>query len=197
MTDPTMQSILAVDDERHMLALLERIVQEKTPYRITTESNSLKVPLILKHEGFDLIITDLKMPGLDGMDIVKMIREKNRFEVVVIITAFGSLETATEALSYGAFDYITKPFRSEQISGTIERAMRWQRMRREMERLGEIFDREPYAKAQEAFHREYLRRLAERTGGDAASMARRSGLSVDTVRSAMRDEDHLHEPTQE
>lgn len=189
MTDPTMQSILAVDDERHMLALLERIVQEKTPYRITTESNSLKVPLILKDEGFDLIITDLKMPGLDGMDIVKMIREKNRFEVVVIITAFGSLETATEALSFGAFDYITKPFKSEQISGTIERAMRWQRMRREMERLGEIFDREPYADAQAAFRREYLQRLAERVGGDAASMARRSGLSLDVVQSAMKDKD--------
>jgi DNA-binding NtrC family response regulator len=184
-----MQSILAVDDERHMLALLERIVQEKTPYRITTESNSLKVPLILKDEGFDLIITDLKMPGLDGMDIVKMIREKNRFEVVVIITAFGSLETATEALSFGAFDYITKPFKSEQISGTIERAMRWQRMRREMERLGEIFDREPYTDAQAAFHREYLQRLAERVGGDAASMAQRSGLSPDVIQSAMSDKD--------
>ena len=118
-----------------------------------------------------------------------MIREQNRFEVVVIITAFGSLETATEALSYGAFDYITKPFKSEQISGTIERAMRWQRMRREMERLGEVFDREPYVEAQEAFHREYLRRLAARAGGDAASMARRSGLSFEVIQSAMRDKD--------
>ncbi len=197
MTDPTMQSILVVDDERHMLALLERIVQEKTPYGITTESNSLKVPLILKDEGFDLIITDLKMPGLDGMDIVKMVREKNRFEVVVIITAFGSLETATEALSHGAFDYITKPFKSEQISGTIERAMRWQRMRREMERLGEIFDREPYDEASEAFHREYLRRLAERAGGNAGLMAQRSGLSLKAINSAMEDEDKPHEPTQE
>ena len=87
------QTILAVDDEPHMLKLMERIVTEKTPYQITTTSNSLEVPEILEKSEFDLIIMDLKMPGMDGLDLLRLVKEKERFEEVVIITAFGSLET--------------------------------------------------------------------------------------------------------
>ena len=64
------QTILSVDDEPHMLKLLERIITEKTPYHVTTTSNSLEVPELLKQNTYDLILTDLKMPGLDGMDIL-------------------------------------------------------------------------------------------------------------------------------
>jgi two-component system response regulator PilR (NtrC family) len=101
------QRILAVDDELHMLTLLERIITEKTPYQIVTTNNALEVPALLEKSQFDLIITDLKMPGLDGMDILRLVREQGRPEEVIIITAFGSLESAIEALSRKVFDYIT------------------------------------------------------------------------------------------
>jgi DNA-binding NtrC family response regulator len=156
------QTILSVDDEPHMLKLLERIITEKTPYKITTTSNSLEVPKLLKQNTYDIILADLKMPGLDGMDILRLVKEESRPEEVIIITAFGSLETAIESLSLGVFDYITKPFRKEQIIFTINRAMRWQKLKREAELMEKIFQIEPYDAAQNAFEQEYARRRSEK-----------------------------------
>jgi DNA-binding NtrC family response regulator len=175
------QTILAVDDEPHMLKLMERIITEKTPYKITTTSNSLEVPKILEKNEFDLIIMDLKMPGMDGLDLLRFVKEKERFEEVVIITAFGSLETAIEALSLGVFDYITKPFKKEQIIFTIHRAMRWQEMKREASRMEGIFNLEPCEMAHEAFEREYIVRLLKRCDGDSKVAAQRSGLPLERV----------------
>ncbi len=175
------QRILAVDDEPHMLLLLERIITEKTPYAIVTTNNPLEVPAILERERFDLIISDLKMPGLDGLDILRKIRAQDRFEQVIIITAFGSLESAIEAMSQGVFDYITKPFKKEQIIFTVDRAMRWQEVKREMMHLDAIFALEPYSAAEVAFRREYVRRLATRCGSDVAVMAERAGLPPEAV----------------
>lgn len=183
------QRLLAVDDEPHMLRLLERIVTEKTRYEITTTSNSLKVPEILGDESFDLIITDLRMPGMDGMDILRYVREENREELVVIITAFGTLESAREALSAGAFDYITKPFRKEEIVQAIGRVMDWQFCRREARRLTAIVDREPYKAALSAFEVEYVRRLRERVGGDVEALAERSGLPREKIRAILQERD--------
>jgi DNA-binding NtrC family response regulator len=181
------QHILAVDDEPHMLKLLERIILEKTPYKITTTSNSLEVPEILEERTFDLIISDLKMPGLDGMDLLRMVKERQRPEEMIIITAFGSLETAIEALSLGVFDYITKPFKREQIIYTVDRAMRWQGLKREARQLSDIFDCEPFARAKEAFEGEYVRRLALRCGEDKQAMLRRSGMSSEAIEAAGKD----------
>ncbi len=182
------QSILAVDDEPHMLKLLERIISEKTPYRIHTTSNSLEVPDLLAENNYDLILSDLKMPGMDGLDILRHVKEKNRFEEMIMITAFGSLETAIEALSLGVFDYITKPFKKEQILYTIKRAMRWQKMKREAAAMEEIFCLEPFEKASKAFEREYVHRLAERCEGDPAALAERSGLPAETIASLTGEE---------
>jgi len=176
-----MQSILAVDDEPHMLKLLERIISEKTPYRVHPTSNSLEVPDLLAENTFDVILSDLKMPGMDGMDILRYVKEGTRFEEVILITAFGSLETATEALSLGVFDYITKPFRKEQLLCSIHRAMRWQKQKREWALLEEIFRTEPLEEARKAFEREYVRRLAERSPGDPSPSTERSGLATQTI----------------
>jgi DNA-binding NtrC family response regulator len=175
------QRILAVDDEVHMLKLLERIVTEKTPYRIVTTNSPLEALRRLEAESFDLIITDLKMPGVDGIDILRAVKEKGRSEEVIILTAFGSLESAIEALSNDVFDYVTKPFKKEQILFSVEKAMRWQRLKRETERLSEIFDREPFEEATRRFRDEYLKRLAERAGFDLEAIARRSGLPSEVV----------------
>jgi DNA-binding NtrC family response regulator len=170
------QRILAVDDEIHMLRLLERIISEKTPYSIVTTNSSLEVPSLLAKQSFDLILTDLKMPGMDGLDILRTIKEQGRDEEIVILTAFGSLETAIEALTNDVFDYITKPFKKEQILFTVEKAMRWQRLKRQAAAMAALFEREPYADAEAVFRVEYVRRLEQRCDGDPAKMSERSGL---------------------
>jgi DNA-binding response OmpR family regulator len=179
------QRILAIDDEPHMLLLLERIITEKTPYAIVTTNNPLEVPELLQREQFDVVITDLKMPGLDGLEILRAIRAGHRFEQVIMITAFGSLESAVEAMSQGVFDYITKPFKKEQIIFTVDRAMRWQRVKRDMMRLEALFAIEPYGDAEQAFSLEYVQRLAARCKGDVAVMSRRAGLPGETLRSKL------------
>ncbi len=183
------QRILAIDDEPHMLKLLERIITEKTPYRIVTTTNSLEVPKILEQSQYDLIITDLKMPGLDGLDLLKLVKENHRPEEVIIITAFGSLETAIEALSQGVFDYITKPFKKEQILFTVDRAMRWQKLRQESLKIQKLLKLEPYEKANQAFLREYVRSLSQRYANDEREMAVNSGLALERIKAALREEE--------
>lgn len=151
------QNILAVDDEPDLLRLLERIIKEKTPYQIQVTNNSLEVPILLEKNEYDIIITDLKMPGMDGLDILKYVKDNKRFEQVIIITAFGSLETAMEALAQGVYDYITKPFKKEQIIFTVDRAMRYQNNLREAKKLSELFNK-PFEEAIEAFKNEYEKR---------------------------------------
>lgn len=179
------QTILSVDDEPHMLRLLERLITEKTSYSITTTSNSLEVPELLRSNTFDVILADLKMPGLDGIDILRMVREMDRPEEVIIITAFGSLENAVESLSLGVFDYITKPFKKEQIIYTIDRAMRWQQMKKETAWIDALFEIEPFTAAREAVEREYVRRLARRYSGDESAMAEHSGIAGDRIRALL------------
>jgi DNA-binding NtrC family response regulator len=187
MRDPgEVQTILSVDDEPHMLKMMERFIAEHTPYRITTTSNSLEVPELLWENTYDLILTDMRMPGLNGMDILRMVRDQDRFEEVIVITAFGSLENAVESLSLGAFDYVTKPFRKRQLVFTIDRAMRWQRMRKDAARMDRVFEMEPYAEARESMEREYVRRLVLRCEGDEATAAVRSGLPLDRIRALAR-----------
>ena len=181
------QRILAVDDEPHMLKLLERIVEEKTPYSITTTSNSLEVPSLLESAQFDVIVTDMKMPGLDGMDVLRLVQERGQSEQVIVMTAFGTLDTALDALSAGVFDYIIKPFKKESFLFTLHRAMRWTREQRGVRSLAALLELEPFGRARDAFEREYIRRLKERTAGDVVMLAERSGLDAERVEQLLRD----------
>ena len=183
------QSILAVDDEPHMLTLLERIITEKTGYGITTTSNSLEIPQLLAEKEYDVIISDLRMPGMNGIDVLRYVNENQRPEVVVLITAFGSLESATEALKAGVFDYIVKPFKKEQIIFTVERAMHWQQIKKQATTLGACCDARPFDEAVELFKVEYVRRLAARTGGAPEEIAAQSGLPVDQVAAILQKTD--------
>ncbi len=124
------QRILAVDDEPDMLILLQRIIMEKTAYEIVTTNSALEVPGLLDTQQFDVVITDLSMPKLDGLDILKLVRDRDKGELVILITAFGDYETSEKARELGVHDYIHKPFRKEQILTTVEQAMEIQRARK-------------------------------------------------------------------
>jgi len=175
------QHILAVDDEPHMLKLLARIVEDQTPYQMTTTSNSLEVPALLEAQSFDVVVTDLRMPGLDGFDIVRMVNERGLGAHVIMITAFGGMEAAMKALSEGVFEYIHKPFRKEAFLFSPICAMQSAKTRREALRLEEMIAMEPYGEARRAFDREYVRRLQEREPNDLSAQAERSGLDPNWI----------------
>ncbi|MBI5212837.1 MAG: sigma-54-dependent Fis family transcriptional regulator [Nitrospirae bacterium] len=133
------EKILAVDDEPDMLKLLSMIIKDKTPYEIVTTNNPLEALELAKQGGFDVVVADLKMPGLDGVELLEAIRGINEDTPVIIITAYSSAESATEAMQKGAFDFITKPFRKEQILYTIDRALKWVKLQNENRMLKERF----------------------------------------------------------
>ena len=126
-----MGRILAVDDELDMLALLKMIIEGYSDHQVTVTNNPLEASELLGQESFDLILTDLKMPGMDGMELLAQAKERDEDALVLVITAYGSLESAEEAMTKGAFDFITKPFRKEQILLAIDKAMRWRSMVRQ------------------------------------------------------------------
>ena len=123
--------ILIVDDEKDMLALLKRIISEETEHEVTTETDPVRALELFKEKPFDLVITDLKMPKMDGIKLLESIKKVTPDIAVVILTAFATIETAVEAIRKGAYDYITKPFRRERILLTVEKVMKWQEMVRE------------------------------------------------------------------
>jgi DNA-binding NtrC family response regulator len=131
------EKILIVDDEPDMLKLLSMIIKEKTPYDVTTTNNPLEALDFAKKGGFDLVIADLKMPGLDGIELLDAIKHVDEEIPVVIVTAFATVESAAEAIQKGGFDFITKPFRKEQILFTIDKAMKWLKLHRENKLLKE------------------------------------------------------------
>ncbi len=118
--------ILVVDDERDMLALLRRIIEEKTGHEVITEHDPVKAVERIEKERFNVVITDLKMPKMDGIALLDVTRKEQPTAAVIIMTAYGTIDTAVEATKKGAFDYLTKPFRKERILITIRRALDWQ-----------------------------------------------------------------------
>jgi len=130
-----MAQILIVDDEVDMLALLAMIITEKTNHRATTTNNPLEVPKLIKEGAFDLLIADLKMPGMGGIELIDEVRKIDKSIPILIITAYGSIESAEEAIHKGAYDYLPKPFRKEQILIAINRALEWKEMKREIDYL--------------------------------------------------------------
>lgn len=131
------EKILAVDDEPDMLKLLSMIIREKTPYEITTTNNPLEAVELAKDGRFDLVIADLKMPGLDGMELLDAIKGVDADIPVIIVTAYATMESAVEAMKKGGFDFITKPFKKEQILYTIDKALKWRQLVKENKALKE------------------------------------------------------------
>ena len=131
------EKILIVDDEPDMLKLLSMILRSKTPYEITTTNNPVEALELAKQGGYDLLITDLKMPGLEGIELLDAVKKVDEDIPVIVMTAYASVESATETLAKGGFDFITKPFRKEQILVTIDKALKWLKIQRENRMLRE------------------------------------------------------------
>lgn len=127
--------ILIIDDEPDMLDMLDMIITDKTSHEVVTTFNPLEVKDILSKGDFNLVITDLKMPSMDGLEVIETVKRLDTDTPVIVITAFGTIEAAEDAVRRGAYDFITKPFRKEQILVAIERALSWQKLIQENREL--------------------------------------------------------------
>jgi DNA-binding NtrC family response regulator len=140
--------ILIVDDEPDMLVMLEMLITDKTPHEVVSTNNPFEVEELLDKHEVNLVITDLKMPMVDGIEVLQTVKKKDADIPVIMITAFGTMEAAEEAVHRGAYDFITKPFRKEQILVAIERSLEWQKIIKENKRLkSKMDDSEPEGKS--------------------------------------------------
>ena len=126
-----LQRILVVDDELDMLMLLRMIIEDNTDYEVETTNNPSEALKMVTKNDYDLVITDLKMPGMDGLELCDEVREIDPDLPLIIITAYGSLETADEAMKKGVADFITKPFRKDSILFTMNRVLELAQVKRE------------------------------------------------------------------
>ncbi len=122
--------LLIVDDDPIALNLLEEVLL-KEGYAVTTAMSGEEAIALGTDHLFDLVITDVRMGNKDGMEVLRSFRKTAPETTVIMITAFGSIETAIEAIREGAFDYISKPFKLEEIKLTIERALEQRRLLQE------------------------------------------------------------------
>ncbi len=115
------EKILIVDDEALVRNFLGETLRRKN-LDVTTVENGMKAVQLLKENVYDLVITDMRMPDLTGIDILKKVRELSPSTLTIVITAFGSIENAVEAMRLGAFNYLIKPFSPDTIEAVIDKA---------------------------------------------------------------------------
>ena len=129
-----MKRILAIDDEKIALRNLGRIL-EKEGYYIALADSGEKALELLKKEDFDLVITDLRMPKVDGMKIVEFVKEQSSYTEVIVITAYGTVDSAVEAMKKGAYYYISKPYKIDLVRKVVKEALDKVELRKENLRL--------------------------------------------------------------
>jgi len=117
------QKILIVDDEASIREFLEIMLKKEKKYEITLAEDGEQAINMLKKKTFDLVISDLQMPNKTGMDVLGYINQMCPSTVFMLITAFGSTEVAVEAMKLGAYDYITKPFKLDEVRINIAHAL--------------------------------------------------------------------------
>jgi DNA-binding NtrC family response regulator len=132
-------SILVVDDEESVRDSLSLWFTEDG-YRVDCAENAKKALSILESDDFDIILTDLKMPGMDGLELLRRIRTLNKDSIIIVMTAFASVDTAVKALKDGAFDYVTKPFDPDDLSHLIRNATKQISLTHENETLKKRVD---------------------------------------------------------
>ncbi len=122
-----METILVIEDKESMAEMLKETL-ESEGYRVFTAGDGEKGIKFLKENRIDLVLTDLKVPLKDGIDVLKASKEENPMVPVIIMTAYGSVEKAVMAMKLGAFDFITKPFDTDHLLVMIKRAIETQRL---------------------------------------------------------------------
>jgi DNA-binding NtrC family response regulator len=114
--------ILVVDDENIVRTSCVRALSPEG-YEVKTAQNGYEGLTILKDEKFDLVLTDLKMPDMDGIEVLRTIKDKWPEVEVIVITGYQTVDTAVKSIKLGAFDYIEKPFTPDALISAVGRAL--------------------------------------------------------------------------
>ena len=122
--------ILIIDDEENMLHMLKTILS-KEGYEIVTAGNGREGLEKIETNLFDTILCDLRMPEMDGLSFLKTVKVKNIDSTIIMMSAYGTIDLAVEAMKHGAYDYISKPFKPDEIILTLKKAEERERLRKE------------------------------------------------------------------
>ncbi len=129
-----LERILVIDDEPGMCRLLDTVLTEEG-YLVTAIQRPQEAVLSLKKDNFDLVITDLRMPKIDGIEILQTIKSVSPDIPVILVTAYSSVESAVKAMKLGASDYVAKPFKNDEIKMVVANVLEKSRLREENKRL--------------------------------------------------------------
>ncbi len=129
-----METILIVDDEKNYLLVLSAVLEEEG-YEVLTTASSLEALEILKASDVDLVLTDMKMPGMDGIEVLEQIKTRDPELPVIMMTAHGTVDKAVEAMQKGAYSYILKPFDNERLTLYAKKAIATYEVVKENRRL--------------------------------------------------------------
>jgi two-component system NtrC family response regulator len=139
-----METILIVDDEKNYLVVLEALLAPEG-YEIITSDNAKSALTFIRESDLDLVITDMKMPGMNGMELLEEIKKIKSEIPIIIMTAYGTIDMAVEAMKKQAYDYLTKPFNNEELKLTIKKSLENYRLIKENRLLSEaLSDRYGY-----------------------------------------------------
>lgn len=127
-------SILLVDDEEDILSVL-KFVLEKEGYQVATAPSGEEALKLMDKNYFDIVLSDLRMPGIDGIQLLERVKELSPSTDVVIMTAYASIDSAVTAIKKGASDYIVKPFINEDVKMRLKRILEHKSLQKEVEAL--------------------------------------------------------------
>jgi DNA-binding NtrC family response regulator len=189
--------ILIVDDKENMRGLLRDILAP--PHDVVLAADGSAARADLEAQRFEVVLTDVRMPGMDGFELIRLVKERWPVTEVVMMTAFASISAAVTAMRQGAYDYIQKPFDPDDVGLVVTRALERYR-ERTMERrapvqvsgspsaeeLAALSYREVLASARDRSSREYLSALLQAFGGNVSRAAERAGLERESLHRLLR-----------
>ena len=130
-------NILVVDDDPGIVEILADLLQD-LDYRVECAANGAEALARMDAKEFDLMLTDINMPVMGGMELIKRVKSREQSPVIIVITAYASMQSAIDAIKFGVYDYITKPFNLDFVCNAVERALEKQFLKRENVNLKEM-----------------------------------------------------------
>jgi two-component system response regulator AtoC len=127
--------ILIVEDNELAARQLQQVLQEDSGLLVDTLSDSRRAIQEISEKNYSIVITDLRMPSLDGMDLIKEVRERGLPVTIIVQTGHGSIDEAVQAIRLGAYDFLTKPVDISNLRLVVERALRERRLQDEVNQL--------------------------------------------------------------
>jgi DNA-binding NtrC family response regulator len=196
MTDDRAR-VLVVDDMENMRGLMREILDAHCEVVLARDGAEAKSWLHARR--FDLVLTDVRMPGADGFELVRLVKERWPLTEAVMMTAYASIPAAVEAMRLGAYDYVEKPFDPDEVTLVVARALGRSRERANAqvltghavelpgnEGLAALSYREALASARDRGSREYLNALLRMFEGNVSHAAERAGLERESLHRLLR-----------